>query len=297
MTVHEGQQRAQVGELLPKIARHFIQQRPLAVHHLVVTEHKNEILMKGVKQGEGDHVVMVFAVQRILAEIGEEIVHPSHVPLHVESQAAEIGGLGNAGPGGGLFGDGEHAGIIVKDHLVELFNEIDGLQIFPAAEGVGNPLPLLAGIIQIEHAGHRVHPHAVHVIFFKPEDQIGDQKIAHFVAAVIENQRAPILVLALARVRVLVQMRAIEPGQTMAVAREMGGNPIDDHADVVGVQIIDEILKILRRAETGSGRIITGDLIPPGSVQRMLGNGQKLHVGVAHSEQILGELVRQLPIG
>ena len=51
---HEGVVGAQVGELLPVVARHLAEQRALAVHHLVVAERQHEILAEGVEQAEGD---------------------------------------------------------------------------------------------------------------------------------------------------------------------------------------------------------------------------------------------------
>ena len=46
MRPHEAEIGAQVGELLPAVARHLAEQRALAVHHLVVAERQHEILVK-----------------------------------------------------------------------------------------------------------------------------------------------------------------------------------------------------------------------------------------------------------
>jgi hypothetical protein len=40
------EQRAQVRELLPAVAGHLVDERALAVHHLVVAEHEDEVLVK-----------------------------------------------------------------------------------------------------------------------------------------------------------------------------------------------------------------------------------------------------------
>ena len=45
--------------------------------------------------------------------------------------------------------------------------------------------------------------------------------------------RAPVAVLALARIGVLVEGRAVELPQAVAVAGEMGRHPVEDHADAV----------------------------------------------------------------
>ncbi len=51
------------------------------------------------------------------------------------------------------------------------------------------------------------------MIFVEPEKRVSDQKIPHLVAAIIENERAPILLLALARIHVLKEMGAVKLGQ------------------------------------------------------------------------------------
>ena len=67
LPVHVAEQQAQVGELLPVVARHLPEQRALAVHHLVVRERQHEVLVEGVEHPEGDLVVVPLAVDRVLA--------------------------------------------------------------------------------------------------------------------------------------------------------------------------------------------------------------------------------------
>jgi hypothetical protein len=50
--------------------------------------------------------------------------------------------------------------------------------------------------------------------------------------------------LALARVGVLVEMGAVEPGERMRVLREVAGHPVEDHADAVGVALVDEFHQV-----------------------------------------------------
>jgi hypothetical protein len=77
------------------------------------------------------------------------------------------------------------------------------------------------------------------VIFVEPKERVADEEIADLVAAEIENQRAPILVLALPRIHVLVKVGAVELGERMRVLREMRRNPIHDHADAGLVAFVD----------------------------------------------------------
>ena len=101
---------------------------------------------------------------------------------------------------------------------------------------------------------------------------LATEEIVDLVAAEIENQRAPILMRALARVFVLVQRRAIEPRQRPVVARKMRRHPIHDDADAGLVQRVDQKLKIVRRAVAAGRRVKAGDLVAPGRIKRVLGH-------------------------
>ena len=161
--------RSQVGKLLPQIAGHFIQQRTLSVDHFIVGKGKHEILGERVQHGERHSIVVIFPVNRVLLEITQRVVHPAHIPLQAEAQPAHIRRTRNHRPGGGLFRDGQHAGMPRVHYFVQPFYERDGRQIFAAAEFVGNPFALAPGVIQIQHGRHRVHAQPVDVIFVDPE--------------------------------------------------------------------------------------------------------------------------------
>ena len=104
--------------MLPHVAGHFVKQRILAVDDFVVGKGQNEIFAEGVEQRKSDFVVFVLAVDGIGGKIFQRVVHPAHVPFEAEAEAAEIGGAGDAGPGGGFFGDGEDAGeALVSDFV------------------------------------------------------------------------------------------------------------------------------------------------------------------------------------
>ena len=109
---HVAVQQPQVGELLPLVARHLADERALAVHHLVVRERQHEVLGEGVDQAEGEAAVVVLAVHRVVLEVLERVVHPAHVPLEPEAQAAEVGGPRNHRPGGRFLGDGLGVGVV-----------------------------------------------------------------------------------------------------------------------------------------------------------------------------------------
>ena len=253
--------------------------------------------MEGVDQAEGQLVVVILAVDRLVAEVTNRVVHPAHVPLEAEAQAAQVGGPRDARPGGRFLGDREDAGELQVRLLVQLLEEADGLQVLAAAELVGQPVARLAAVVEIEHRGHGIDPQAVDVVLVEPEQGVGDEEVADLVAAVVEDQRAPVAMLAAAGIGMLVQGRAVELPQAVAVAGEVGGNPVEDHADVVLVAEIDEIHQVVRRAVAAGGRIVAHGLIAPTGRQRVLAHRQQLEVRVVHLLAVIDELVGQLAIG
>src|SRR6266567_6989849 len=89
-----------IGELLPDIPRHFGKQRPFPMDNFIVTQHQNEMLLKSVEEREGNISLMEPPENRIELHIGEEVMHPAHVPFKAEPKSAEISRARNARPGG-----------------------------------------------------------------------------------------------------------------------------------------------------------------------------------------------------
>ncbi len=93
MRPHEPEIGAQIGEALPTVARHAADERALAVHHFVVGQRQNEVFRKGVDEPERQIVVMMPPVNGVLLHVTEGVVHPPHVPLEAEAEAAGVGRL------------------------------------------------------------------------------------------------------------------------------------------------------------------------------------------------------------
>ena len=83
--------------------------------------------------------------------------------------------------------------------------------------------PGFARVIQIQHRCDGVHAQPVDVVLLQPEHRVRDQEGADLVAAVVEDQRAPIAMLALARIGVLVQGGAVEECQAVRVLGKCAG--------------------------------------------------------------------------
>ena len=134
------------------------------MHHLVVGQGQDEVLGKGVGEGEGDAVVLTLAEQGISGHIVDHIVHPAHVPLKAKAQPAVIPGPGDHGEGGGFLGNHQHSGVKGIGRGVQVLEELHGLEADVAPLPIWAPLPVPAAVVQIEHGGHRVHPDAVDVV-------------------------------------------------------------------------------------------------------------------------------------
>src|SRR3984893_8398933 len=92
MSEHEAVIGAQVREALPVVARHPPQDRALAVDDFVVRQRQDEIFRKCVMQAEQDVAVMILAVDRVLADVIQRVMHPAHIPFVAEAQPTEFNG-------------------------------------------------------------------------------------------------------------------------------------------------------------------------------------------------------------
>ena len=150
---------------------------------------------------------------------------------------------------------------------VQLFQKIDRFQILTATEFIGYPLPFLARIIEVEHGGHGVDAHAVHMKLLEPIQSVGEQEIAHLVAAIIIDEGAPVRVLTLARVFVLIERRAVETPHGPFVLWEMAGNPVKNDAHAFLMATVHKLLELVGRPETRGGGVHVARLVSPSSRQ------------------------------
>src|SRR5258707_13607522 len=90
MSEHKAEVGAQIGEALPVVARHAAEDRTLAVHDLIMRQRKDEILGEGVVQSERDLSMLMLAVDRVLADVIQRVVHPAHIPFVTETDTADV---------------------------------------------------------------------------------------------------------------------------------------------------------------------------------------------------------------
>ena len=265
---------AQVGELLPGIARHAVENRFFAVHHFIVGERQHKVLGVVVEHAEGHFVMMVAAMHRIELHVIQGVVHPAEVPFEPETEAAAGWRTGHPGKIGGLFRHGDRARRLFAKDAVGVAQKLNGFQILPTAVFVGDPLSRLAAVIAIDHRGHRVDPQRIDAEAFDPVQRVTHQVVADFPTSVVVDQGIPVLVIPLARIAVLIQRSAVKRGKGKIIRREVAGHPVKNDVQPGGVRGIDKVTEIVAGAEAAGRRIEPGGLIAPAAVERVLVNRQ-----------------------
>ena len=175
-------------------------------------------------------------------------------------------------------------------HGVDLLEEGHRLEVLAPAVDVGDPLARLARVVEVEHRGHGVDPQPVGVHLLEPEQGVGQQEALDLEPAVVEHERAPVGVRAPGP-GVLVQLGAVEAGQGPLVAGEVGRDPVEQDADAVGVQGVDEELEVVGRAPRRLGGEERGDLVAPRAAVGVVHHRQQLDVGEPHVGDVGGQLV------
>ncbi len=125
----------------------------------------------------------------------------------------------------------------------------------------------------------------------EPVERVGEQEVPHLVASEVEDERAPVGMRAAARVCVLVERRAVEARQRPVVPGEVRRDPVEQHADPVGVQRVDEGAQVVRFAERRLRGEVARHLVAPRRAERVLHHGHQLDVREARLDDVLHELV------
>ena len=230
---------------------------------------------------------------KIGLHVVQGVVHPAHVPLVVEAQAAVLRRVGHERPRGGLLGHHHHVGVVRLHGAVDLANERAGVQVLLGTVLVELLLPRIVDAkVEVQHAGHAVHADAIHVEVLEPVQHVGDQEGADLAAGEVELVRTPVGVNL-----VLKQHVAVKGGKTVGVGTKAAGHPVHDHADARLVARIDKVHELLRVTVARRGGIVAGRLVAPGAVEGMLHERHDLDMRVAHVAHVVHELHRQVVVG
>ena len=291
-----GKEGPQAGKLLPVIPRHLADQGTLSMDHFIMGQGQHKVLRKSVHEGEGELILVPFAIDRIQAHIIQHVVHPAHIPFVIEAHAACVYRLGNQRPGCGFLRDHQRVGMILEYGLIQLLDEIHGFQIARIPVFIRLPFPVLPGVIQIKHIGHRIDAQPVNMEFLQPEQRVGNQEALDLGAAVIKVGGSPFPVLRPLLIIRLVKGLPVEMTQSLIVLAEMARHPVHDDGNAVFMGLVYQIHEVLRFAVAAGYRIIACSLIAPGAIIGMLTEGHELQMGVMHILHVLDELISQLPV-
>ncbi len=239
--------------------------------------------------------MMILAEDGLLAHVVERVVHPAHVPFHAETEAAQIHRARHHRPRRRLLGDHLRVRMIAVHRLVQMPQELDRAQVFLAAVRVGDPLARLAPVVEIEHRRDGVHAQAVDVVLVEPEHRARQQESAHLMAIVVEDRAVPLGMKALARIGVLVEVGPVEIREAVSVGGKMRRHPVEDHADPLTMQHVDEVHEVLRRPVACGGREVPGRLVAPRAVERVLGDRHQLDVREAVVADVVGQAAARCP--
>ena len=294
--VHPSVERPEVRELLPLVARHLVDERTLAVHDLVVRQRQHEVLGVRVQQPERQVAVVVLSMHRIVPQVVERVVHPPHVPLVREPEAAVVHGCRDGGPRGRLLRDREDTRVHAVQRDVEVSDELQRPEVLAPAALVRHPLARLARVVEVHHRRDRIDAQPVDVELLHPIERVRHQEVAHLVPRVVEDERPPVGVLTEPRVEMLVERGPVEAAQRPLVTREVRGHPVDDHADAALVEVIDEPAEVVGRAVPRRRRVVARHLIAPRPAEGMLGDGEQLDVREPEIDDVVGEQRSELAI-
>ena len=233
------------------------------------------------------------APRKIGLHVVQGVVHPAHVPLVVEAQAAVLRRIGHERPRGGLLGHHHHVGVVRLHGAVDLTDKRAGVQVL-----LGTVLVelLLARIVdakvEVQHTGHAVHANAVNVEVLEPIQHVGDQEGADLAAGEVKLVSTPVRVNL-----VLKQHVAVKGCKAVGVGAKTAGHPVHDHADARLVARIDKVHELLRVAVARRGGVVAGRLVAPGAIEGMLHKRHDLDMRVAHVAHVVHELHRQVVVG
>ena len=106
----------------------------------------------------------------------------------------------------------------------------------------------------VDHRGHAVKTETVEVIFVEPELAVTQQKMQHFVLAVVEAETVPCRVLTPRTIVEILIPRAVEVTQTFQLVLHcVRVYEVHDYLHPATVYIVDQRLQLIRRTETAGG--------------------------------------------
>ncbi len=180
------------------------------MNHLIVRQRQNKVFGMVVQHTKGQLVVMILAVHRVQLHVVQRVVHPAQIPLVPEPQAARFRWTRHAREVCRFFRHADRAGHLLANNAVGITQKLNGFQVFTTAELVRYPLALFAAVVTVDHRGHRIDTQRINPKTLHPVQGVTHQIITDFTTTIVVDQRIPVLVIALARVAVLIEVGAVK---------------------------------------------------------------------------------------
>lgn len=171
---------------------------------------------------------MILAVHRVQLHVVQRVVHPAQIPLVPEPQAARFRWTRHASEVCRLFRHADRAGHLLANNAVGITQKLNGFQVFTTAELVRYPLALFAAVVAVDHRGHRIDTQRINPKTLHPVQGVAHQIITDFTTTIVVDQRIPVLVIALARVAVLIEVGAVKLREAKFIGREMARHPVEN---------------------------------------------------------------------
>ena len=216
----------EIAELINAKSRHFVNHGAFQMYNLIVGEHQNVFFALIVAHRKCHLVMIIPAEVRIQLHVIQEIMHPAHVPLIAEIQSVILHRSGHLRPCGRFLCNHDSSRISSENQGIDMFKELDCLQVLIVAVLVRNPLTGLLSVIEIQHGRHRVHTQTVHMVMLHPQQGAADQEILDLVLTVIKNLSAPVRMLPFSRVCILIETASVKLCQTVRILWKMCRNPV-----------------------------------------------------------------------
>ncbi len=122
---------------------------------------------------------------RIKLNVIQIIIHKAHIPFQVKAQPVVLQRSRNLRECSTLLRNGKDTGIPFLHDGIQMLDQFYSFQVLLSAIHIGNPFAVLFTVIQIKHTRHCVHTDAVRMVFFHPEQRVGNQVIGYLRPAVI----------------------------------------------------------------------------------------------------------------
>ena len=166
--------------------------------------------------------MIAWSIRKISLTIVQRIVHPTHVPLKVETKSPNIWRIGNQRPCRGLFCNHQNIGMLLLSGLIAETQESACIQIFLSTLAIKALLRrVIDAKIQIQHATDTVNTNAISVIILQPHKQVRNKEASNLTTSKVKLKSSPVRMLFFFK-----EFGAIKLCKTMSIFAETSWNPV-----------------------------------------------------------------------